>query len=96
MAVLPRRYLYSSDGTALWQTLLAPGNERADVRGRQLAWMLVVGPPAVVLTALGAIAHGELTMVQWAAALFAWGLGRLAYRRLGTHGPELLAKVGKA
>ena len=40
-------HLHSSDGTALWQTLLAPGVERADVRGRQLAWLLVVGPPAV-------------------------------------------------
>ncbi|MEU1841528.1 hypothetical protein [Micromonospora chersina] len=169
-------HLYSSDGTALWHTLLAPGNERADVRGRQLAWLVLVGPPAVVLTALGAVAHGEMTMVHWAAALLpvtlgagvglmllisvyvpirmtdphrrgsnpghdggslaglvwlvlpvlavaaapaivlvavgppwvgvaagfaiggllAWGLGRLAYRRLGTHGPELLAKVGKA
>lgn len=169
-------HLYSSDGTALWQTLLAPGNERADVRGRQLAWLVLVGPPAVVLTAIGAIAHGGLTMVHWAmallpvmlgagvglmllisvyvpirmtdphqrgsnpgrdggslaglvwlvlpvlavaaapvialvavglpwvgvaagfviGALLAWGLGRLAYRRLGTHGPELLAKVGGA
>jgi ABC-2 type transport system permease protein len=174
-------HLHSSDGTALWQTLMTPGIERADVRGRQLAWLLFVGPPAVALTVLGAIAHGEVLMVQWAAgllpltlgagmglmllvsvyvpiritdphrrgsnpgqdggafaglvwlvlpvialaaapvitllavgtanddpllqwggtpagiaigALLAWGLGRLAYRRLAAKGPELLTKVG--
>ena len=41
--------LYGMDGSALWHTLVAPGAERADVRGRQLAWLLVVGPVALVL-----------------------------------------------
>jgi ABC-2 type transport system permease protein len=41
--------LYGMDGTALWQTLVTPGAERVDVRGRQLAWLLIVGP--VVLAA---------------------------------------------
>jgi ABC-2 type transport system permease protein len=68
-------HLHSSDGTALWQTLLAPGVERADVRGRQLAWLLVVGPAAVLLTVLGAVAHGEMNMVRWAAALLPVTLG---------------------
>lgn len=41
--------LYGMDGSALWHTLVAPGAERTDVRGRQLAWLLVVGPVALVL-----------------------------------------------
>ena len=36
--------LYGLDGSALWHTLVAPGAERADVRGRQVAWLLLVGP----------------------------------------------------
>jgi ABC-2 type transport system permease protein len=41
--------LYGMDGSALWHTLVVPGAERADVRGRQVAWLLVVGPVALVL-----------------------------------------------
>ncbi|QLQ35372.1 hypothetical protein [Micromonospora robiginosa] len=40
--------LYGQDGTALWQTITT-GTERADVRGRQWAYLLVFAPPAVVL-----------------------------------------------
>jgi ABC-2 type transport system permease protein len=42
--------LYGEEGTALWLTRLLPGTEGADVRGRQAAWLLVVGPATVVLT----------------------------------------------
>ncbi|MDG4823125.1 hypothetical protein O7635_14815 [Asanoa sp. WMMD1127] len=62
-------HLHSSDGTALWQTLLLPGAERVDVRGRQRAWLLLVGPAAVGLTVTGAIWHGAADMVPWAAGL---------------------------
>ncbi|WP_037370241.1 hypothetical protein [Amycolatopsis orientalis] len=41
--------LYGMDGSALWHTLVVPGAERADIRGRQLAWALIVAPVAVVL-----------------------------------------------
>ena len=41
--------LYGMDGSALWHTLVTPGAETADVRGRQLAWLLLFGPAAVVL-----------------------------------------------
>jgi ABC-2 type transport system permease protein len=41
--------LYGMDGSALWHTLVAPGAERVDVRGRQIAWLLVVTPFAVLL-----------------------------------------------
>jgi ABC-2 type transport system permease protein len=42
--------VYGDDGTALWLTRMVPGVERADVRGRQVAWLLVVAPAMVVLT----------------------------------------------
>jgi ABC-2 type transport system permease protein len=41
--------LYGMDGSALWHTLVAPGLSRVDVRGRQIAWLLVIGPVAVAL-----------------------------------------------
>jgi ABC-2 type transport system permease protein len=41
--------LYGMDGSALWHTLVAPGAERFDVRGRQIAWLLVIGPLGLVL-----------------------------------------------
>lgn len=42
--------LYGDDGTAVWLTRMVPGVERADVRGRQAAWLLVVAPVIVALT----------------------------------------------
>jgi ABC-2 type transport system permease protein len=68
-------HLHSSDGTALWQTLLAPGAERADIRGRQRAWLLVVTPAAVALTVVGAVWHGAWEMVPWAIGLLPVVLG---------------------
>ena len=54
--------LYGQDGTALWLTLLTPGSERPDVRGRQLAWLAVFGPMAVLIgaaiSAAPAYGHG--------------------------------------
>jgi ABC-2 type transport system permease protein len=44
--------LYGSDGTALWLTLATPKAAAVDVRARQLAFLLVVTPPAVLLTVL--------------------------------------------
>lgn len=40
--------LYGMDGSALWHTLVVPGAATADVRGRQLAWLLLIGPVTVV------------------------------------------------
>jgi ABC-2 type transport system permease protein len=42
--------VYGDDGTALWLTRMVPGVERAEVRGRQAAWLLVVAPVIGVLT----------------------------------------------
>ena len=48
MAAAMSSNLYGTDGTALWLMLMTPG--AGDVRGRQLAWLLVQGVIAVVLT----------------------------------------------
>jgi ABC-2 type transport system permease protein len=44
--------LYGFDGSALWHTLVVPGAERADVRGRQLGWALIVAPLGLLLAAV--------------------------------------------
>ena len=44
--------LYAADGTALWLTVTTPGAAAVDVRARQRALLLVLGPTAVVLTVL--------------------------------------------
>jgi hypothetical protein len=51
--------LYGEDGTAFWLTRMVPGVERADVRGRQLAWLLVVAPLTVILTVALTFASGR-------------------------------------
>ncbi|MET7420410.1 hypothetical protein [Dactylosporangium sp. NPDC005555] len=48
MAAAMSSNLYGSDGTALWLTLMTPGTP--DVRGRQLAWLSVQAPLAVLVT----------------------------------------------
>ncbi|MFH9349039.1 hypothetical protein [Kitasatospora sp. NPDC017646] len=48
--------LYGLDAGALWLTLVAPGAERIDVRARQGAWLLVVGPAALLLTVAATLA----------------------------------------
>ncbi|MBT2483104.1 MULTISPECIES: hypothetical protein [unclassified Microbacterium] len=57
---------YALDGTALWQLLTTPKAIRADVAGRQLAWMLLFAIPVIVVTIL-------LSLVSqspfWAVAL---------------------------
>jgi hypothetical protein len=59
MAAVTSANLYGQDGTALWLTLLIPGSERADVRGRQLAWLVLFAPMTLVLTAAGVAASGR-------------------------------------
>ena len=45
--------LVGLDGTALWMPLTMPGGERAEIRGRAVAWLLLVTPLALLLTAAG-------------------------------------------
>ncbi|GLZ77754.1 transporter [Actinorhabdospora filicis] len=51
--------IYGLDGTALWLTLLTPGAARADVRGRQLAWVTVMAPMAIGLSVAFTVLSGD-------------------------------------
>ncbi|WP_112244902.1 hypothetical protein [Kribbella monticola] len=57
--------LYGADGTALWMTVMTPGATRLDVRARQRAFLLVFGPPALLIT---------LLLTWWSGISSAWPL----------------------
>nr|WP_296767451.1 hypothetical protein [Rhodococcus sp. (in: high G+C Gram-positive bacteria)] len=43
---------YGYDGSSMWHLVMTPDSARADVRGRQVAWCIVVAPFAVVAAVL--------------------------------------------
>ncbi|MGO1049416.1 hypothetical protein [Crossiella sp. CA198] len=47
-AALNAGNLYGFDGTALWHILVQPDAARADIRGRQLGWLVYVAPVALL------------------------------------------------
>ena len=57
--------LYGDDGSSLWLTLVVSGRERADVRGRQWAWFLIVGPVGVLLTVVLTAVSGQTWSWPW-------------------------------
>jgi ABC-2 type transport system permease protein len=63
--------LYGSDGLAMRLTVMTPHSESADVRGRQLAWLLLVAPYTLCLTVVLTLLSGQ----TWA---WPWALGPLA------------------
>ncbi|WP_409186083.1 hypothetical protein F9C11_18310 [Amycolatopsis sp. VS8301801F10] len=67
--------LYGMDGSALWHTLVVPGAERADIRGRQLAWALIVAPVAVVLALVLPGVTGVPDAYPWVLGLVPATLG---------------------
>ncbi len=69
MAAAMNTNCYGSDGSALWLTLLTPGAERADVRGRQGAWLLLVAPTALILTMVLTTVSGQSWAWPWVLAL---------------------------
>lgn len=60
--------LYGDDGSTLWLTLVIPGVEREDVRGRQWAWLLVVGPVGLLLTVVLTALSGQNWAWPWVLA----------------------------
>ncbi|MDT8912157.1 hypothetical protein [Amycolatopsis sp. PS_44_ISF1] len=80
-ACLQSGNLYGFDGSSLWHTLVVPGAERADVRGRQLAWALIVAPVSLLLAAVLPGALGKPGAYPWvlglAPALLGAGAGVL-------------------
>jgi ABC-2 type transport system permease protein len=67
--------LYGGDGPWLWPTALVPDAARADVRGRQLGWLLVFGPYAAVMTVALTSVAGQAWAWPWALAFTATLLG---------------------
>lgn len=61
--------LYGEDGTALWQTILVPGAARHDVRGRQLAWLIIAAPVVLLLSVVPTLLSGQTWAWPWLAAL---------------------------
>ena len=70
--------VYGMDGTSFWLTLSTPGSERVDVRGRQLAWLVVVGTMGIVASIVLTIASGHLEAAPWVAATLPALLGGAA------------------
>lgn len=67
--------VYAMDGTALAYTLLTPGATRADVRGRQVAWLMIFIPASVVPTVVGLAIAPEPWALSWVLALLPALLG---------------------
>ncbi|WP_435051905.1 hypothetical protein [Bacillus fungorum] len=61
--------LYGFDGSALGLTLLTPGAERIDVRGRQLAWLIAIGPVAILTTIIFTFTSGLTFVYPWVFAV---------------------------
>jgi ABC-2 type transport system permease protein len=80
--------LYGDDGTGLWPTRMVPGVERADVRGRQAAWLLVVAPAALALTAALTVLGGQGWAWPWLLAVLPAVLG-------GTAGLMMVVSVAR-
>ena len=78
--------LYGFDGTSVWHTIVTPGAARADVRGRQWAWGLIVGPVAIVA---GLVLPGVVG-AWWS---YPWVLGVLPAMLGGAAGFMLLLSV---
>ena len=57
--------IYGFDGSALWLTLTTPDAERIDVRGRQFAWLIAVGPIAILATIIFTISSGLTFIYPW-------------------------------
>jgi ABC-2 type transport system permease protein len=70
--------LYGSDGTSLWLTVMAPDSSRADVRGRQAAWLIVVAPYTVAVTIVFTALSGEHAAWPWVLAVLPAVLGGAA------------------
>jgi ABC-2 type transport system permease protein len=67
--------LYGQDGSAVWQTVVGQrrGTVAADVRGRQLAMIILFTPPAVIVSAVVIMVTGE----HWAWPAVAAGVPAL-------------------
>jgi ABC-2 type transport system permease protein len=70
--------LYGNDGTSLWLTVMTPGATRADIRGRQAAWLIVVAPYTVAVTIAFTALSGEHAAWPWVLGILPAVLGGAA------------------
>lgn len=70
--------VYAMDGTGLWHTLSTPAAERVDVRGRQISWLLIFTPAAVLPCLIGVVATQATWAIPWVLALVPALLGGAA------------------
>ncbi|MGG3670577.1 hypothetical protein ABES96_05000 [Bacillus nitratireducens] len=70
--------IYGFDGSALWLTLTTPGAERIDVCGRQFAWLIAIGPIAILTTIIFTIYSGLTFVYPWVFAIIPALLGGAA------------------
>lgn len=68
LATMSSTNLYGFDGTALWQTLVTPNAARPDVRGRAIAWLILVSPLAVLATLILPGVTGHANLYPWAVS----------------------------
>ncbi len=61
--------LYGIDGGSLWHVLVTPGAARADVRGRQVAWLAIIAPLGVLAAVLAPLVVGSRSAYPWLAGL---------------------------
>ena len=61
--------------SSMWLTVMTPRSARADIRGRQAAWLIVVGPYAVACTVILTAVSGQPQAWPWALGLLAAILG---------------------
>lgn len=66
---------YGLDGASMWPLLVVPDSARADVRGRQLAWLAIFGPLVVTAAVAGPVLTGSSSAPVWLAGLVPAVLG---------------------
>lgn len=99
MALVCAFNLHSQDGTSLWLTLTT-GSERADIRGRQLAYLLVFGPLTLAVSIALTAYSGNTWSWAWVAALvpamLGGTVGLMAYASVTalTPGPDAHKRPG--
>lgn len=78
MAVAGAYNIYSQDGTPLWLTLTT-GSQRADIRGRRLAYVALVGPLTVGFTVWSGYAWAWPWITALVPALLGGSIGLMSY-----------------
>ncbi|MRH86967.1 hypothetical protein GFY24_05715 [Nocardia sp. SYP-A9097] len=87
MAAMGSTNLYGFDGTSVWQTIVTPGAARADVRGRAIAWLLLVAPVALLAALILPGVLGQARAYPWVLCTLPvlLGVGVAAVMFLSTH-----------